>query len=50
LFFYDVTTKTDQAGNPVKKNQFEFDFEYKPRYMKYNELTKLWEKQEPPVD
>ncbi len=50
IVFYDITTKTDQAGNPAKKTQFEFDFEYKPRYMRYNEITKLWEKQEPLAD
>jgi len=43
VVFYDVTTETDDAGNPTKKTQFEFSFTSNPKYMKYNKITMSWE-------
>ena len=43
VVFYDITTETDEAGNPIKKTMFEFPFQYNPKYVKYNEVTKDWE-------
>jgi hypothetical protein len=48
VVFYDVTTETDDAGNPTKKTQFEFSFKYNPKYMRYNKLSMSWEDQVPP--
>lgn len=48
VIFYDITTKTDEAGNPIKKTKFEFSFRYTPKYVKYNEIIKQWEISEVP--
>lgn len=43
VMFYDVTIETDNAGNPIKKTQFEFAIQYVPQYVRYNELTGNWD-------
>ncbi len=42
IIFYDITKKTEEEGNPIKKTQFEFEFKYNPQYMKFDYLERKW--------
>lgn len=47
--FFDITTKTDAAGNPVEKAQFDFPMELQKVTMWYDNEAKMWKKGSPPV-
>lgn len=49
LAFYDITTKTDAAGNPVEKTAFEFPLKLEQVGMWYDKVDKAWKKGEPPL-
>lgn len=49
LVFYDITTKTDAAGNPIEKTKFNFDFDLKTVNMWYDSAEKRWKIGTPPV-
>lgn len=40
--FFDVTTKTDAAGNPIEKTRFEFNLQRKQVQMWYDKYEKVW--------
>ena len=42
LMFYDITTKTDPAGNPVEKTSFEFPLKLREANMWFDRDTKRW--------
>lgn len=47
--FYDITTKTDPAGNPIEKTQFDYDLELEDITMWYNSEEKMWKSGAPPA-
>jgi len=49
LAFYDITTKTDAAGNPTEKARFEFPLENQRVTMWYDSAKKRWQAGEPPA-
>lgn len=49
LAFYDITTKTDAAGNPVEKTRFEFPLETQHVTMWYDRAGKRWQAGMPPA-
>lgn len=49
LAFYDITTKTDAAGNPLEKTRFEFPLENQHVTMWYDRAEKRWQAGMPPV-
>jgi len=49
LMFYDITTKTDAAGNPVEKTAFTFPLVKEEVDMWYDKAEKLWKRGLPPV-
>ncbi|MDP2660955.1 MAG: hypothetical protein Q8R28_09525 [Dehalococcoidia bacterium] len=49
LMFYDITTKTDAAGNPVEKASFTFPLAKEVVDMWYDKAEKLWKRGLPPV-
>lgn len=49
LMFYDITTKTDAAGNPVEKTSFEFPLALEDVDMWYDKEEKRWKKGLPPA-
>ena len=48
LAFYDITTKTDAAGNPTEKARFEFPLENQRITMWYDRAQKRWQAGVPP--
>jgi hypothetical protein len=42
LMFYDITTKTDPAGNPVEKTSFEFPMKLREVTMWFDRKAKRW--------
>lgn len=48
LMFYDITTKTDAAGNVSEKTSFEFPLKYETVNMWYDTVEKTWKKGFPP--
>ena len=49
LMFYDITTKTDPAGNAIEKTAFEFPLALQEVDMWYDSAEKRWKKGLPPV-
>lgn len=49
LMFYDITTKTDAAGNPVEKTSFEFPLTLTQKDMWYDKKAKRWQEGMPPT-
>ena len=49
LMFYDITTRTDAAGNPIEKTRFEFPLVNQRITMWYDRAQKRWQTGEPPV-
>lgn len=49
LAFYDITTKTDAAGNPIEKAKFEFPLKLETVNMWFDDLQKKWKIGNPPV-
>ena len=49
LMFYDITTKTDPAGNPIEKTTFEFPLALKEVDMWFDRAEKRWKKGLPPA-
>ena len=49
LKFYDITTKTDAAGNPIEKTSFEYPLKLETTDMWYDKSTKTWKKGLPPT-
>ena len=49
LAFYDITTKTDPAGNALEKTAFEFPLTLEQVDMWYDKTEKVWKKGEPPA-
>ncbi len=47
--FYDITTKTDMAGNPTEKVSFEFPLECTRIQKWFDETTKAWVDGAPPT-
>lgn len=43
LSFFDITTKTDDAGSAIEKSRFDFALRREPACMQYNDYTKKWE-------
>jgi len=48
ISFFDVTTKTDKAGNPIEKTQFDFNLKPKQVHMWYDRYDKTWKVGQPP--
>lgn len=48
ISFFDVTTKTDKAGNPIEKTQFDFDLQRQRVQMWYDRYEKAWKVGSPP--
>lgn len=48
ISFFDVTTKTDSAGNPTEKTQFDFDLKRKYIQMWYDRYENKWKVGSPP--
>lgn len=46
--FYDLTTKTDAAGNPVEKVTFDFEFNIKTLHMWWDKNQNKWIEGDPP--
>lgn len=49
LSFFDITTKTDAAGNPVEKARFDFPLEQQAVSMWYDGQEKMWKSGTPPA-
>ncbi len=49
LMFYDITTKTDAAGNPIEKAKFEFNLRLDNVDMWYDNTEKKWKIGSPPI-
>ncbi len=49
LAFYDITTKTDAAGNPIEKAKFEFPLKLESVNMWYDDMQKKWKVGNPPA-
>jgi hypothetical protein len=49
LAFYDITTKTDAAGNALEKTAFEFPLKLEQVDMWYDKAAKQWKKGLPPT-
>jgi len=49
LMFYDITTKTDAAGNPMEKTSFTFPLVKEDVDMWYDKQEKRWKRGLPPV-
>lgn len=49
LAFYDITTKTDPAGNALEKTAFEFPLKLEQVDTWYDKTEKAWKKGEPPL-
>ena len=47
--FYDLTTKTDAAGNPIEKVTFDFQFDIKVTHKWWDKNQKKWIDGEPPT-
>ncbi len=48
LMFYDITTKTDPAGNPIEKTTFELYLDLTTSDMWYDKIDKMWQNGLPP--
>ncbi len=48
LKFYDMTTKTDKAGNPTEKATFDFEFKKNVGKVWYDRVNKTWVDGDPP--
>lgn len=48
ISFFDVTTKTDQAGNPIEKVQFDFNLQSQRIQMWYDRHERVWKVGPPP--
>jgi len=48
IVFYDITTKTDAAGNPIEKAKFEFPLKYDKIDMFFDPVIKRWKEGLPP--
>lgn len=48
IAFFDVTVKTDKAGNPIEKTQIDFFLESHNVFMWYDVTEKLWKEGFPP--
>ena len=49
ISFFDVTTKTDAAGNPVEKTQFDFSLQPERVQMWYDKAENRWKTGAPPA-
>ena len=49
LVFYDITTKTDAAGNAIEKTKFEFPLKFNSIGMYKDPVTQKWIEGTPPV-
>ncbi|MBI4449660.1 hypothetical protein HY634_01245 [Candidatus Uhrbacteria bacterium] len=49
LGIYDLTTKTDAAGNPSEKASFTFDLAMKESTMWFDQATETWKEGTPPA-
>ena len=49
LMFYDITTKTDAAGNPVEKTSFEFPLVREDVDIWFDREEKKWKRGLPPI-
>jgi len=49
ISFFDITTKTDAAGNPTEKTQFDFPLEKKTIKLWYDRDQKKWREGVPPA-
>jgi hypothetical protein len=49
ISFFDVTTKTDAAGNPVEKTQFDFSLQPQMVQMWYDKTERKWKTGAPPA-
>jgi len=47
--FYDITTKTDPASNPIEKTAFEFPLTLQEVDMWFDRTEKVWKKGLPPT-
>lgn len=48
ISFFDVTTKTDKAGNPIEKVQFDFNLQSQRVQMWYDRDERVWKVGPPP--
>jgi len=48
ISFFDITTKTDAAGNPVEKTQFDFSVQPEKVQMWYDRSDNMWKSGVPP--
>jgi hypothetical protein len=48
ITFFDVTTKTDAAGNPIEKTQFDFNLKRHHAQMWYDRSENAWKVGSPP--
>lgn len=46
--FFDVTTKTNKAGNPIEKTQFDFNLQSQRVQMWYDRYERIWKVGPPP--
>lgn len=49
LMFYDITTKTDAAGNPIEKTKFTFNLKKQTVDMWFDKAAKRWREGAPPT-
>ncbi len=47
ISFFDITTKTDPAGNPLEKTQFDYDLQRQDMW--YDSSEKIWKSGTPPA-
>ncbi len=49
ISFFDITTKTDAAGNPVEKTRFDFPLKLEAARMWYDRTENQWKSGWPPI-